>query len=47
VKVIIAGGLFRCLSSPCVHGKGEVGICYRLEIGFKYQKFLEHLKSAA
>jgi len=47
VKVVIAGALFQCLSSPCVHGKGEMGICYYLEIGSKNQKFLEHLKSAA
>jgi len=44
VKVVIAGALFQCLSSPCVHGKGEIGICYHLEIGSKNQKFLEHLK---
>jgi len=47
VKVVIAGALFRCLSSPCVHGKGEMGICYHLQIVSKSQKFREHLKSAA
>jgi len=47
VKVVIAGALFRYLSYPCVHGKGEMGICYHLEIGSKNQKFLEHLKWAA
>ena len=25
MKVVIAGALFRCLSFPCVHGKGENG----------------------
>jgi len=47
VKVVIAGALFQCLSPPCVHGKGEMDICYQLEIGSKNQKFLEHLKTAA
>jgi len=47
VKVVIAGALFRCLSSPCVHGEGEMDICHHLEIGSKNQKFLKHLKSAA
>jgi len=47
VKVVIAGTLFQCLSSPCVHGKGEMDICCHLEIGSKNQKFLGHLKSAA
>jgi len=47
VKVVIASALFQCLSSPCVHGKGEMGICYKLEIGSKNQIFLEQLKSAA
>jgi len=47
VKVVIAGALFGCFSSPCVHWKGEMGTCYHLEIGSKNQKFLEDLKSAA
>jgi len=47
VKVVIAGALIQCLSSPCVHGKGEMGICCHLEIGSKNQKFIEHLKAAA
>jgi len=46
VIVVIAGALFQCLASPSV-GRGEMGICYHLEIGSKNQKFLEHLKSAA
>jgi len=49
VKVVIAGALFQSLLSPCVHRKGEKGICccYHLEIGSKNQKVLENLKSAA
>jgi len=48
--VVIAGALFQCLASPCVHGcpQGDkMGICHHLEIGTKNQKFLENLKSAA
>jgi len=39
VKVVTAGALFQCLSSHCVHGKGEMGICYHLEIGSKNKNF--------
>jgi len=38
VKVVIAGALFQCLSSPCIHAKGEMGISYHLEIGSQEPK---------